>query len=70
MVWKHQGRAWDEVRPAFERLLELRNCLDRDEVVRALRTIVPEYEPLNPPKPAQAEPSAVASASDPVSPEQ
>jgi FlaA1/EpsC-like NDP-sugar epimerase len=51
MVWAHQPVPWDQVTEAMGRFDALRNSLDRDSIVTALQHAVPEYAPLNPPKP-------------------
>lgn len=51
MVWAHQPVPWDQVTEAMGRFDALRNSLDRDSIVTALQHAVPEYTPLNPPKP-------------------
>lgn len=51
MVWAHQPVPWDQVTEAMGRFDALRNSLDRDTIVTALQHAVPEYTPLNPPKP-------------------
>lgn len=51
MVWAHQSVGWEPVTAAIDELSKLANCLDRQRVVDALQRIVPEYTPLNPPKP-------------------
>ena len=49
LVWKHESVEWDRVQESYRRLEQLANCLDRQPIVEALRDVVPEYEPLNPP---------------------
>ena len=49
-VWKSRQAQWPWVRQAIEKLSGLENCPDRQPVVDALRELIPEYEPLNPPK--------------------
>ena len=49
-VWKSQQAQWSWVEQAIEKLSGLANCPDRQPVVDALRELIPEYEPLNPPK--------------------
>jgi FlaA1/EpsC-like NDP-sugar epimerase len=56
MTWKHNPHPWETVRQAIESLSRFtKGDSSREEVVRALQEIVPEYEPLNPPtEPAEA----------------
>jgi FlaA1/EpsC-like NDP-sugar epimerase len=49
-VWKSRRAEWAWVQDAFEKLNALRNCPDRQPVVDMLCELIPEYEPLNPPK--------------------
>ena len=49
-VWKSRQAEWSWVQQAIERLGGLENCPDRQPVVDALCELIPEYEPLNPPK--------------------
>jgi hypothetical protein len=49
-VWKSRQAEWSWVEDAFEKLSALQNCPDRQPVVDALCELIPEYEPLNPPK--------------------
>ena len=49
-VWKSRQAQWSWVQQAIEKLGGLANCPDRQPVVDALRELIPEYEPLNPPK--------------------
>jgi FlaA1/EpsC-like NDP-sugar epimerase len=50
MVWAHTPVAWDQVTAAMETFVSLQNSPDRQQIVQALRDLVPEYEPLNPPE--------------------
>ncbi len=50
LVWKHEPVQWDRVQECYRRLEQLQNCLDRRSIIDAFRDLVPEYEPLNPPK--------------------
>ncbi|MBN2295739.1 MAG: polysaccharide biosynthesis protein, partial [Pirellulales bacterium] len=52
MVWAHEAHPWHRVEAAIDELSALQNCMERDRIVAALQHIVPEYDPLNPPKPA------------------
>ncbi len=54
MVWRHHPSEWDEIKAAMEKFESLENCEDRDAIVHALRELIPEYRPLNPPKPTAA----------------
>ena len=49
-VWKSVQAEWSWIEQAIEKLDNLRNCPDRQPVVDALCELIPEYEPLNPPK--------------------
>jgi FlaA1/EpsC-like NDP-sugar epimerase len=49
-VWKSVQAEWSWIEQAIEKLENLRNCSDRQPVVDALCELIPEYEPLNPPK--------------------
>jgi FlaA1/EpsC-like NDP-sugar epimerase len=49
-VWKSHQAQWPWVQQAIEKLGGLENCPDRQPVVDALCELIPEYEPLNPPK--------------------
>jgi len=55
MVWKHEPVQWDRVEEAYRHFEQLENCLDRQPIVSAIRDLVPEYEPLNPPEDKQAD---------------
>ena len=48
-IWTARPPKWQDVQEAIEMLADLKNSMDRDAVVAALRKIVPEYSPLNPP---------------------
>lgn len=50
MVWAHTPVTWDQVTAAMETFAALQNSPDREQIVRALRDLVPEYEPLHPPE--------------------
>jgi len=49
-VWKSVQADWPWVEAAVEKLGALENCPDRQPVVDAMCELIPEYEPLNPPK--------------------
>jgi len=49
-VWKSVQAEWSWIEQAIGKLENLRNCPDRQPVVDALCELIPEYEPLNPPK--------------------
>jgi len=49
LIWKHQPVPWKQVEDAITLVESLQNSMDRSEIVRAFKSIVPEYEPLNPP---------------------
>jgi len=62
MIWKHRAHPWEEVQASINEFTELVNCMDRDQIVAALRHLIPEYDPLNPP----AEPGSSVPASSPA----
>ena len=65
LVWKHEPVEWARVQESYGRLEKLANCLDRQPIVDALRDVVQEYEPLNPPSdPPPDERPSVAAKSD------
>ena len=65
MIWKHEPVEWQRVEEAYRQLERLENCLDRQPIVDAIRDLVPEYEPLNPPKhDKQTDLQSVAADSD------
>jgi len=49
-VWKCRINDWPDVCRAMEEFDNLVNCTDRESIVAAFRRLVPEYEPLNPPR--------------------
>jgi len=53
-VWKSRQAEWPWVEGAIDKLRGLENCSDRGKIVDTFRDIVPEYEPLNPPKEIEA----------------
>jgi len=53
-VWKSRQAEWAWVEGAIDKLRGLENCSDRGKIVDTFRDIVPEYEPLNPPKEIEA----------------
>jgi FlaA1/EpsC-like NDP-sugar epimerase len=57
-VWKSRQADWAWVQESIEKLNTLRNCPDRQPVVDALCELIPEYEPLNPPKKESSQPVA------------
>ena len=54
LIWMHAAVLWEEVQKAYRQMEALQNCPDRRQIVTALKAIVPEYEPLNPPAGAGA----------------
>ncbi len=50
-VWKHRKVEWDKIQEALAEFSRLATCTDRDRIVAALQLLVPEYAPMNPPKP-------------------
>ena len=63
MVWKSRPLDLDMVTEAIDEMDALANCNDRRRIISALRRIVPEYTPLNPPgAPPVADDSAGADA--------
>jgi len=61
-VWKSRPTEWASVEKAFKQLDLLQNSPDRERIVRAIRMLVPEYEPLNPPARETPAPAAAATA--------
>jgi FlaA1/EpsC-like NDP-sugar epimerase len=61
MVWSHQSTPWDQVTAAIDHLDSLKNCPHRQQIVDALRQVVPEYEPLHPPDKISPDRSKAAS---------
>ena len=49
-IWKCRTSNWDEVRGAVDDFGKLENSMDREHIIVAIRRLVPEYEPLNPPE--------------------
>jgi len=65
MIWKHEPVGWQRVQEAYHRLEQLENCLDRQPIVDAIRDLVPEYEPLDPPhQDKQADLQSIAADGD------
>jgi FlaA1/EpsC-like NDP-sugar epimerase len=56
-IWKSTKTNWDDVQKTMAQMAQLVNCTDRDAIVNALRQAIPEYEPLNPPKPEHPAPT-------------
>ena len=53
-VWKTRGIDPDLLAEGLAGLEALVNCPDREQILAALKRLVPEYEPLNPPQPTGA----------------
>ncbi len=51
LIWQHRAVEWDRITSEIEQLGELSNSTDRDAIVSLLQEIVPEYKPMNPPRP-------------------
>jgi FlaA1/EpsC-like NDP-sugar epimerase len=49
MVWKHHTHPWSAVEDSIAEFNELVNCTSRQRVINAIKRLVPEYQPLNPP---------------------
>lgn len=49
LIWKHQHVPWEQVEKAIVLVKSLQNSMDRPAIIRSFQSIVPEYEPLNPP---------------------
>ena len=49
LVWKGRLMEWEKICQTVQELTELQNSTDRGRIIAALRKLVPEYEPLNPP---------------------
>lgn len=58
-VWKSRVTDRARIKRTLSRLERLQNSPDHDEIVDALREIIPEYEPLNPPR-KQGAPTAAS----------
>ena len=48
-IWKHRVVDWELIRDVLEELQALVNCPDRGKIIAALKRLVPEYDPHNPP---------------------
>ena len=51
LVWRSRPTKWEAVERAIEELTKLQTCHDRQPIIEALRRIVPEYSPYDPPSP-------------------
>jgi FlaA1/EpsC-like NDP-sugar epimerase len=51
MIWKHRPIEWSFITSAMRNLESLSNTTQREPIIQALQQIIPEYEPLNQPKP-------------------
>ena len=60
-VWKSRPGCWDEIQRVLAELDAMQHSMDRQEIIDAVRQLVPEYKPLNPPR-QQASPPTPASA--------
>ena len=49
MVWKHCSHPWSAVESSIAEFNGLANCTDRQRIIDAIKRLVPEYQPLNPP---------------------
>ena len=49
-IWKSRPNDWDEVLDVYSELKVIHEANDRDQIIGAIQRLVPEYEPLNPPK--------------------
>ncbi len=49
-IWKSRPNDWDEVLDVYSELKEIHEANDRDQIIATIQRLVPEYEPLNPPK--------------------
>ncbi|MCY2930920.1 MAG: polysaccharide biosynthesis protein, partial [Planctomycetota bacterium] len=65
-IWKSRKNDWKQVQEWIETLSSLQNCLDRSQVIAAIREIVPEFNPLNPPREEQEASPPVAVPSQPA----
>ncbi|MCY2927486.1 MAG: polysaccharide biosynthesis protein, partial [Planctomycetota bacterium] len=52
-IWKSRQHDWAQVQDWIENLAQLQNCMDRNRVIAAIREVVPEFSPLNPPREEQ-----------------
>jgi len=48
-VWKSRPTEWGQIEGAFAHFEQLQNSPERQQIIDAIRTLVPEYDPLNPP---------------------
>jgi len=45
LIWKTRVPRWERIDEAIDRLSELQNCPDREQIISLLKQIVPEYVP-------------------------
>ncbi len=48
-IWKQRIVEWERIQPVLEELRSLVNCSDRGKIIAAIKRLVPEYDPQNPP---------------------
>ncbi len=48
-IWKQRIVDWELIRKVLEELQTLTNCSDRGKIIAAIKQLVPEYDPQNPP---------------------
>ena len=48
-IWKSRPIDWGRIEQAFAQFELLQNSTDRDQIVKLIQMLVPEYQPLNPP---------------------
>jgi len=66
LIWKDRPIPWERIQTTLVELEALQNCTDRQEIIDAIRKLVPEYQPLNPPdepaRPADGQTAAAEAA--------
>jgi len=63
-IWNSRPARWDFAAKSIESVQAMSNTMDRSEIVAALRKIVPEYEPLNPPEEITSRPDSSLKQTD------
>jgi len=66
LVWKNRPIEWDAIQKGMEQFERLQNTIDGSAIVRALRHLVPEYEPLNSPTDRAGKPQPPGQGPEPV----
>ena len=65
-IWMSRPTEWGQIEKAFAQFESLQNSPDRQRIIDAIRVLVPEYEPLNPPSQETQTPPAEAKAEEPT----